>query len=190
VLACEPGAETAAAELLNEVLALLRARPEFDVSSEVVTRPDGVKVRLSRDAPLETLSALVAEDLCLLQKKDNVHVLTAALLCFPASWTLAEKIGKPLTVLHAPVPEYDKALANRVQRLFDGVKVRRPIWRANLLRYDDPALFQPRLESDLRDTTSGNAGYERSERQVLWRLPRTGAVVFTIHTSIAAIHQS
>lgn len=189
VLAFEPGAETAAAELLDEVLALLQARSDFDVTPSTVTRPDGVEVRLDDATPLETLGRLVTEDLCLLQKNGDVHVLTAALLCFPASWTLSEKIGKPLIALHTPVSEYDEALANRVQRLFDGVKIGRPIWRANLLRYDDPALFQPRLETDSRDPASESAGYERSERQVLWRLPKTGAVVFTIHTSVAALER-
>ena len=180
VLACEPGAEDAVGELLDEVLALLQSRPDFEVCKNKVTRPDGIEAIVDRTAPLEMLGRLVTEDLCLLQKKGDAHVLTAALLCFPASWTLAEKFGKPLIALHAPVAEYDTALARRVQRLFDGVKVGQPIWRANLLKYDDPNLHQPRLENDRRAIASEGARYERSERQVLWRLPKTGAVVFTL----------
>ena len=187
VLACEPEAEIAVRELLDEVLALLRARKDFAVGSHKVTRPDGVDVTVNFDAPLETLAHLISEDLCLLQKKGDAHALTAAVLCFPASWTLAEKIGKPMIAVHDPVLEYDAALAMRVQRLFDGVKAGYPIWRANLLRYDDPALFHPCRETDPRDRASPHAAFERSERQVLWRLPISGAVVFTIHTTVARL---
>jgi hypothetical protein len=185
VLACRPEAETPARELLDEVLVLLKARSDFDVHRTYVIRPDGVDVPLDRPDPLETLAHLITEDLCLLQKKNGAHELTAAVLCFPASWTLAEKIGKPLIGVHDPVPDYDTGLAQRVQRLFDGVKPGQPIWRANLLRYEDPALFQPRPESDLRNMASKQARFERSERQVLWRLPNSRAVVFTIHTTVA-----
>lgn len=188
VLACKPEAETPARELLEEVLVLLKGRRDFDVRPNKVIRPDGVEVALNPTAPLETLGQLVTEDLCLLQNRNGVHVLTAAILCFPASWTLAEKIGKPLVAVHDPVPEYDAELAGRVQRLFDGVKTGQPIWRANLLRYDDPALFHPRLEDDPRGPASPGAAFERSERQVLWRLPKSDAVIFTIHTTIARLH--
>ena len=187
VLASEPQAKAPMRELLDEVLILLATRHDFDVRSHKAIRPDGVEVTLNRDAPLDTLAHLITEDLCVLQKKGDVHVLTAAILCFPASWTLAEKIGKPLIGVHAPVLEYDADLATRVQRLFDGVRTRQPIWRANLMRYDDPALFHPRSERDPRGPASPSAAYERSERQVLWRLPKSGAVVFTIHTNVARL---
>ena len=120
-----------------------------------------------------------------MQESPKGHVLTAAILCFPASWTLAEKIGKPLAAIHSPVHAYDKKIARRTQRLFDGVRAGRPIWRANLLRYGDPALFQPRSEADPRDQDSDDATFERSEKQVIWRLARADTVVFTIHTSVA-----
>ncbi len=187
VLACLPEAEAASRELLDQVLQLLSQRPEFDVSAGTVTRPDGAKIAIDRADPLFTLGHLVAEDLCILQKSGDAHNLTAALLCFPASWTLAEKIGKPLLAVHAPVASYDTMIASRVQRLFDGVKAGRPIWRANLLAYEDPTLYQPRRENAPRDRESAVVAYERSEKQVIWRLPRTDAVVFTIHTTVAPI---
>ena len=117
--------------------------PAYAVGPEV-RRPDGVTVAIDRADPLGTLGHLVQEDLCLMEKRNEAHVLTAAVLCFPASWRLAEKIGRPLEAIHAPVPEYDPKLARRVQRLFDGVQPGRPLWRVNALRYADPALHQPR----------------------------------------------
>jgi hypothetical protein len=56
-----------------------------------------------------------------MERRGDEHVLTAAVLCFPASWHLADKIGRPLTTIHVPVKVYDETLARRVQRLFDGV---------------------------------------------------------------------
>lgn len=112
-------------------------------------------------------------------------MLVAAVLCFPASWRLDEKIGRPLTAIHAPVAVYDADVGRRVQRLFDAIRPGQPLWRANLLEYDDPALFQPRSAFDPPRRTSGpEAPYLRAERQCLLRLPRTGAVVFSIHTHV------
>ncbi|MDU8913617.1 DUF3445 domain-containing protein [Aestuariicoccus sp. MJ-SS9] len=183
VLACDPSAVPAVEELFETVLAHLPAG--FVRDGEGVTRPDGVRVALDRDDPLGTLGHLVQEDLCLMEKRGDAHVLTAAELCFPASWRLDEKIMRPLIGIHEPVAEYDAGLARRVQRLFDGIQVGRPLWRFNRLRYDDPTLFQPRSHKTPRPETDRRAGrYLRSERQCLVRLPETRAVVFSIHTYV------
>jgi len=49
------------------------------------------------------------------------------------------------------VAEYDVDVAKRVQRLFDGIKPGRPMWRFNVLEYVRPDLFQPRSETDPRE---------------------------------------
>ena len=103
-------------------------------------------------------------------------------MTFPASWRLAEKIGQPLTAIHDPVSEYTPDIARRVQRLFDGVQVGRPLWRYNQLWYHDPALFQPRSSMEPRSKPDSAARYFRTERQCVVRLPKTRAVVFSIHT--------
>lgn len=184
VHALDEGALPAARELLETVLAHLAGRDDFEVGQGAVTRPDGVRVPLDRDAPLRTAGRLVQEDLCLLEKRGEgeEHVLTGAALCFPASWTLAEKFMRPLIRIHRPVDPYDDDIARRVQRLFDGLAPGRALWRANAHLYEDPALFQPRPEAAPRIETAGRARYLRSERQCLLRLPGTRAVVFSIHT--------
>ena len=179
-----PQADRAAAELLAEVMVLLRARSDFDVQADRVTCPDGRRVSVNA-APFAVLAQLLQEDLIIHQPMGDVHGMTAALLCFPASWTLAQKIGKPLVAIHTPVAEYDSNLAKRVQRLFDGIQVGMPVWRANLLPYDDATLYQPREEGNPRPVGSAQSPFERSERQTLFRLPQTRAVVFAIHTVVA-----
>ncbi len=82
------------------------------------------------------------------------------------------------------IDEYDDNITRRVQRLFDGIQVGRPLVRFNALRYRDASLFQPRREGDRRPRPLGDVEYVRSERQCLFRLPRTDAVVFAIHTTV------
>ncbi|MCC5986969.1 MAG: DUF3445 domain-containing protein [Pararhodobacter sp.] len=177
-----PQAEEAARELAAMIAERL---PSFGFTRQGAAWrcPDGRLVSEAPDAPLLTLGRLVQEDLCILQPgPEGSHILTGAVLCFPASWTLAEKIGRNLIGIHNPVTEYDDTLARRVQRLFDAIHPERPLWRANALAYADPALYQPRREGETRQQGNGQGGYLRSERQCLLRLPRTGAVVFSIHT--------
>ncbi|EPX81450.1 heme-dependent oxidative N-demethylase family protein [Salipiger mucosus] len=180
VLALDPAARPAAEELLEMVLAHL---PEgFTREGEAVTRPDGVVVTLDRADPMGTLGHLVQEDLCLMEKRGEEHVLTGAVLCFPAHWRLADKFMQPLVAIHVPIAAYDDNIARRVQRLFDGIRPGRPLWRFNLLNDEDPALFQPGRKAAPRQETP--ARYLRSERQCLVRLPESGAVVFSIHTFV------
>lgn len=187
VLALADGVWPAAAELYRTVLADLPGLG-FRLSPTAAVRPDGVAVPLDPDRPLLTLGRLVQEDLCLMEPGgQGEHVLTGAVLCFPASWTLAEKIGRPLIRIHAPVRDYDAGVAPRVQRLFDAIRPERPLWRMNYNRYMTADLFQPRREGEPRPRPAGPAPYLRSERQCLLKLPETGAVVFSIHTYVVAM---
>lgn len=165
-------------ELLQEALRILPALG-FRAGDRAVTCPDGREVMTDMAAPLHTLGHLVQEDICILEKQGDEHVMTSAVLCFPANWRLAEKIGRPLTGIHEPVDEYDDNIARRVQRLFDGVRVGKPLWRFNKLPYVDADLHQP-----YKRAVTDRMPFVRSERQCILRLPRTEAVIFTIHTYV------
>jgi len=149
--------------------------------------PDGYEVQIGWDAPLRTIGEMLQQDVCILEKRGAEHVMTGAILCFPASWTLAQKIGKPLIGIHAPVADYDDRIAARVQRLFDGVQTGRPMWRANHLRYDDATLFPPRRQGDPRPVGQADAPFVRSERQTVLRLAQPEAVAFVIHTMVVRV---
>lgn len=187
VVALDSLAYDAACELLDMVVAELVEKHGFYSSAGHVRCADGRVIALYYADPLVTLSQLVQEDFCILQKDGDEHVLTGALLCFPASWTLAEKFMRPLIRIHKPVDSYDPNIAKRVQRLFDGVRAGRPIWRFNALRYADPELYHPRTENAPREKQDIEERYLRSERQVIVRLPKTDAVVFSIHTYVVAL---
>lgn len=184
VTAARPGAQAAVEELLATVLAELQRLPGYAIRARQIGRPDGATVPLGGAPALATLGRLVPVDFCLLLPGPDGHVLDAAVLCFPASWRLAEKLGRPLDAIHGPVAAYDAALGRRVQRLFDAIRPEAPLWRVNALHYDDPALFQPRGEAEPRAEPGPDAPYVRSERQCLLRLPQSGAVVFSIQTYV------
>jgi dimethylamine monooxygenase subunit A len=115
VLGQMPQGIAAAEELYDYVLARLGTKAGYALSQGGMrmTRPDGVEVPLDRGQPLATLGRLVQEDLCLMEREGDQHVLTGACLCFPASWSLAEKLGRPLTAIHRTVESYDGEIARR-----------------------------------------------------------------------------
>lgn len=145
-----------------------------------------------RFCQLTAIGRLVAEDFCVLvpDAASGEYRLAAAVLCFPSRWLLSEKLGRPLTPIHAPVPDYAGDLARRVNRVFETLRPDRPLVRVNWSVHPTPELFLPQGE------TCKSAEYLpepvprfylRTERQTLVRLPRTGAVAFGIKTSVTPV---
>ena len=185
VLAISDQAYEAAVELSKIALEFSTTTLGYQRSNDEVIRPDNVSINIDLSDPMKFLGRLVQNDFCILQKKDNEHVLTAAALCFPASWSLEEKFLKPLIDIHIPVKAYDGNIAKRVQRLFDGLQINRPVWRFNALYYEDPNLFQPRsVNQPRRKPGPDKVKYFRSERQTIIKLPKSGAIIFGIHTFV------
>jgi hypothetical protein len=179
VIAVDRNSEAAACELLDTLLNFLSKKVGFQVFQTYVVTPDMRTVKINYDAPLLTCGLLVQNDFCIMQKLDDKHVLSAAVLCFPANWRLDEKFMKPLFLIHENVPEYTHGIAKRVDRIFEGIRVNQPLWRFNVLEYSNATLHQPyRLNSDRLPS------FTRSERQTFLKLPGTGAVVFGIHTFV------
>lgn len=180
------GSEAACAELL-EVMSNHLLTYGYRKSSKGIIRPDQVEISLGQDHPLIEAGRLTQHDLCIMEEDGDEHVLSAACLCFPSSWSLDEKIGKPLIKIHEPVPSYDDQIAKRVQRLFDAIRVGQPMYRVNTLIYSDPNLHQPRTMSARRKVSKVSKLWLRSEFQSLIRLPITKAVIFCIHNTIVPV---
>ena len=197
VLACLPEAEAAARELLDVLVAHLCTHHAawFERSGRVLhNRLLGERIDL--DCGMDALAIagrLVQEDFCIMQPHDNGHHLTAAVLCFPTRWSLAEKLGRVLIDVHEKVPFYADRLANPVERFFRSLKPGRLAQRLNWSVIDDPALFQ--LNGKGRDghdaaITPDNALAQlflRVERQTFRRLPLSGAVVFGIRIHVTPL---
>lgn len=164
--------------------------PEVAAASDEIlslarnVHPQSPAERLATPSPLHPLDAagrLVQEDLCVLVLRDGAPHLDAASLCFPSYWRLADKLGRPLTEVHASVPHYAAELAGRVNGFLARLAPGRMVWRRNWSIHDDPAYFLPDATIP-RVVAAPNGLYLRSERQVLRRLESTDAVLFTIRT--------
>ncbi|WGF89087.1 heme-dependent oxidative N-demethylase family protein [Marinivivus vitaminiproducens] len=204
VFQATPGSEAAGAEVLRMVVAHMLARQPGRFLREghrLRDRVRGIVIDLGAAGrhPLDIAGRITAEDLCLMEaaspeaRATGAYSLTAASLCFPSRWRLAEKIGRPLRAIHEPVHGFDAELARPVERVFSTLQTDRILQRINWSVLDDPALFQPvgrnRTAAD-RAITADNAGerlFVRMERQTLRRLPETGAVLFTIHLHVHAL---
>ncbi|MCU0268252.1 MAG: DUF3445 domain-containing protein [Acidimicrobiales bacterium] len=186
VVAALAGTEAAGAETLGLVRDwLTRHHPELGAD------PAGVLADARRDRhPLETAGLLVQEDLCLLgpPAPDGTggDVLTAAAVWFPSHWRIADKIGRPLAAVHAPVGHYAEELERKVDTFVTRLRPERPVWRRNLSIHSHDDLFRP--EPHEAPESYEGRGIEgvwlRSEYQTLRRLPTTGAVLFTIRTQV------
>ncbi|MEO1562408.1 MAG: heme-dependent oxidative N-demethylase subunit alpha family protein [Pseudomonadota bacterium] len=162
-------------ELRDAILEGLRADPAYNVSSGTITRPDGVVIPDPSD--MAGLARLIQEDILIHERQADEHVLTSGALCFPANWKFSDKRGRGLVAIHDPVPLYDVRIAKGVQRMMDLLRADAPIWRANFVIYNTPELHQPHPHP-------GQGDFMRVERQILRKLPKTNAVIFTLHTFV------
>lgn len=137
-------------------------------------------------APLKLAALLVQEDLVLMRKGAGGYRLAAAALCFPSSWSLAEKFGQAMPAIHTNVPGFnDGRMGAIVARLFDNLTVETPVWRLNWSLYGDGELHHPRGKSlEARVAEGSTALFVRVERQTLRRLPASGDILFTIRIHV------
>jgi hypothetical protein len=61
-----------------------------------------------RAMPLKAAALLVQEDLILMRKGEDGWRLAAGSLCFPSSWTLTEKFGRPCRKSIGLFPDSDR----------------------------------------------------------------------------------
>lgn len=176
-----PGTEVAADELLTELVSGTAAH--FAQGEVHPLDADDARGDLH---PLDAAGRLVAEDLCLLLRHDTGWVLGAGSVCFPSHWRLTEKLRRPVTEIHSPVPHYAAELAGRVDRFLDRLRPARGAWRRNWTVHTTDHLFAPTPAPPPHPPiTAADAGerlWFRSEHQTLRRLPRSDAIVFSIRT--------
>lgn len=196
VFRAEDGTEAAQAEVLALLLDHLGCHfPEtYAIDGDhirIVPSLESYRISEHRDAPLKLAAHLVQEDLVLMRKdpQDEGYRLVAAALCFPSSWSLAEKFGHTMPAIHAEVPSFNDGRIGRiVAKLFDNLSVDRPVWRLNWSLYGDDELHHPHPGSlDARVATGNRALFVRVERQTLRRLPVSGDILFTIRVQVDPI---
>lgn len=161
----DAGAESAeVAELLGSLVAL------------------GGPTRGLPDSTWRALGSHLAPDLLVLGDRDGRLVLVAGVVCFPSSWSLVEKLGRPLQAIHAPVPGLEEALGPAIERFLDSLPPGAVFLRSNFGLSASAALDQHPL-ADVPRLVAATAladVHVRIEDQAFVRLPRTGGVLFGI----------
>ncbi len=154
--------------------------------------PSGRVIELADDGqpPIHLAASMIQEDLVLMAKDDRGWHLAAASLAFPSSWSLTEKFGLSMHEIHGPVPGFGHGTRNAalIERMFDNLRVQRPVVRWNWSIYGDDRLHHPE-QSHPGDRRFGEGSIEghvflRIERQTLRKLATTGAIVFSIRIYI------
>ncbi len=123
---------------------------------------------------------LVQEDLVIMSRRDGFWHLAAGAVCFPSSWSLKDKAGKPMHGVHAPVPGFREGTRNAglIERIFDNLQVEQPVERFNWSIYNTDRLFQDGRSGE--HVGKDDRHFLRVERQTLTRLPESGDILFTI----------
>ncbi|MDQ0511905.1 heme-dependent oxidative N-demethylase family protein [Ancylobacter amanitiformis] len=194
VLREEPGTRTSQREALDLVVEhVTRRYPELYrlEGRRLTVLPTGRSFDLedASEAPLALAGQIVTDDLLILTPSPAGYRLVAAVLCFPSSWSLAERFGQTLDGLHESVPGYQSKLARVMNRIFDNLKVDQPVWRVNWSIYPDAQLHHPESKERPRHWFEDPANlapeaFVRVERQTLRRMPESGDMLFTVRIHV------
>lgn len=159
---------------------------------------------------LNALTRTIEEDFIILLPDPSKHsepygteyYFKAGVFAFAAGFDPLEKFNQPLTCIHGPIPGYESKLKTSMNRFFDRLKPGEFVNRSNFsiqthkkLYVDDANkgyhLTQEELDRAIpyEDLDFENQVHYRSERQVLIKMPKTGANVFTIRTYLHPLSQ-
>ncbi|PWY94733.1 hypothetical protein BO94DRAFT_553616 [Aspergillus sclerotioniger CBS 115572] len=197
-----PEAMDAAIELLEELTTYLPER----YPSMFLKTPTGITNLITHETfnitqrplpedPMTICARLVQDDLAImLEKPDGEYYLLAGAVLLAGFWRLEDKYQMRLSEIHTSgsVPQYKEKLEKGMMNFFRRLKPEDPVLRNNyFIQVDDNLAWSHSIGSEDSEDVSWstaeknkaiNHHYFRSERQSLRRLPKTGAVVFTIRT--------
>lgn len=177
------------ANLLAEHDSLVMLDEGFDDAAAELVSAMGIVA----DGPvidrLEAACRLVPEDVLLMAQQDSKWELVGGWLVFPNQWTIEDKMGESLALIHDPIDGYEEMLRYKADTFFDRLGTTRIFWRRNWFFHDQPTFFQPeKLENrPMRSAEEASRLFIRSEYQTLRRLPETDVIVFTVKTQVAPI---
>ncbi|MSO97068.1 MAG: DUF3445 domain-containing protein [Rhodospirillaceae bacterium] len=170
----------------DDVLALLPgAEPGVCELGQHLANRDGLSLPAQPFDILAALGRTYAEDICVLTPQAEQYILSGAILCFPNRWRLCDKVGKPIIAVHDPVPDYAGQLSNQVDFFLTRLRPGRCFRRSNWGLVSTPTLHLPAAAPPVNPTRDADF-YMRQEEQAFVKLPNTGAVIFTIRTTVTA----
>ncbi|MEM5501806.1 DUF3445 domain-containing protein [Ahrensia kielensis] len=173
-------------ELVSEHL--LKQFPETYLAAgdDIVVTVDEAQFNVpikTAEAPLITASKLLADDLVIMRKSNDGWQLACGCVCFPSAWNVRQKIGKIMSDVHAPVPDFAQGSrkATIIERMFDALQIGATVERYNwsLHSVDDLHLPEPE-DGDFLDMDDLARLFFRGEVQTLTKLPSGSDILFTI----------
>ncbi len=116
---------------------------------------------------------------------ERSHPVIGGAVIFPSSWALADKLGRPMHEVHAPVPGLQAAIGSQISAFLGRLTPNAPRERDNWGLSADPSLnHHPALAiRPLDDSATLENTWLRHERQFLARLPITNAILFGIRVT-------
>jgi hypothetical protein len=201
-VATHPDAYEGALELLDELAKYLPARypslfrrTAVGIDNIFTGESFNIVERPLREDPMTICGRLVQDDLAImLEQPDGQYRLMAGSILLPGFWRLSDKFGMTLSDIHTSghVPHFKEKLETGMLKFFQRLRCDTIYSRNNyFLQVDDCLAWSHSIgkEDDAVvswSTAEKNKAIEhhwfRSERQTLRRLPKSGAVVFTIRT--------
>ncbi|KAF5093274.1 hypothetical protein D0Z03_002491 [Geotrichum reessii] len=137
--------------------------------------------------PLHYIGKMAKEDFYVVKKRDDGrHYLVAAAVPFPGGYfTVQDKLGKHLDIIHKDVPYYTEKLKVSMERWFARMKPTDPVERASWYITWDHELLCSNVYTIKDGKKMPEIPFEkltiRVERQTLRRLPKSQAIIFTNH---------
>jgi alpha-1,2-mannosyltransferase len=186
-------------ELLSEYLVCrYPSLFEFESSStqkQIRIKATGEIYPIQSDDPLKCAAFLIQDDLAMMiEGDDGQYYLKAGAIPLPGFWRLEDKFNMSLTEIHTSgnVPKFREKLQQSMERFFQKMMPEHPVVRYNYsIQTDGELAWSSSVGSedtfgigrkDARQNPPIENIHFRSERQVLRRLPRSGAILFTIRT--------
>jgi len=201
VLDTRKGSLLAQQELLELVIVFLQEyrKDLFTITDdEIISLQDNITYKINEFAacPLELVSYLAIDDYCLLKSDDNDddYKLVAASVCAPTWWELTQKIGKPLTAIHAPIAELEQTIGRMIRHFLNNLSKGEYYQRSNwfLSARPDFCIFPNKAKTynDFTAITEENIEsrlYLRTERQTFHKLTNSENIAFGIKVYVEPI---
>ncbi len=128
-------------------------------------------------------------DWLVLRREPDAVRLVAGCVCFPSSWSLEEKIGKPIEAIHEIVPALNATIGTQIrtflERIKPGISWTRNNW--GLSRSAEwnqhPTRGTPRLD----ELVPLEEVFFRVEEQSLVALPKSDGILFGIRLKVVSL---
>ena len=161
---------------------------------KIIEKEINQKIPDTQLPPLAQTALHIQDDLIIMRQDDQDASagkwrLVAGSLCFPSSWNLKEKFGKPIEAIHQPVPYMEGKMNDRINRIFNALKTNEPLWRQNWSIKNDDVLRHDTLEGKEKMLDCSKPIFIRWEYQTLHKLPSSEDILFTIKIFIQPIKE-